>query len=101
MRMGALQRRQNRLDRKAGADADDAARHRGGMRFESSARISPRVFGISSTIMLNQNSATMSSTSSAGQVGNSWKSWLKYSGRIRRDCTASAKADSEHDQPQR
>ena len=61
------------------------------MRFDSSARTSPSVFGISSTIMLNQNSAIISSVSKRGQVGNSWKSSLKYSGRIRCDCSASAK----------
>ena len=60
-------------------------------RVDSSARMKPRAFGTSSTIMLNQNSAIISSTSKRGQVGNSWKSWLKYSGRIRCDCTVSAK----------
>jgi gamma-glutamyltranspeptidase/glutathione hydrolase len=39
---------------------------------------------------LNQNNAIISSTSKRGQVGNNWKSWLKYSGRIKCDCTASA-----------
>ena len=41
------------------------------MRFVNSARMSPSIFGINSTSMLNQNSAIMSATSNRGHVGNS------------------------------
>ena len=41
------------------------------MRRDSRARIRPSILGISSTTMLNQNSAIMSATSNRGQVGNS------------------------------
>ena len=61
------------------------------MRLDSSARTRPIIFGINNTTMLNQNNAIINSTSNRGQVGNNWKSWLKYSGRMRRDCIASAK----------
>ena len=61
------------------------------IRRENTAYSMPRSFGVSSTTMLNQNSAVISSVLKMGQVGNSWKSWLKYSGRIRCACRASAK----------
>ena len=41
---------------------------------DSWARTRPSIFGIKRTIMLNQNSVIISSTSKRGHVGNSWKS---------------------------
>ena len=65
-----IQGREHDLEHEARADADDAAAAAAQAGADSSARISPSIFGTSSTTMLNQNSAIMSSTLNRGQVGN-------------------------------
>ena len=71
------------------------------MRLDSSARIRPSIFGISSTIMLNQNNAIISSTSNRGQDGKQLKVVVEILGADQVRLHRERKADAEHHQPQR
>ena len=71
------------------------------MRRDSSARIRPSIFGISSTTMLNQNSAIISSTSNRGQVGKQLEIVIEIFGPDQVRLHRERKADAEHHQPQR
>ena len=57
-------------------------------------RSRPSTFGVNSTIIVKMNSFVMRGASNTGQLGNSWNSLLKYSGRINEACSVSAKPTS-------